>query len=77
MKHKGEEYRQHKINLAITRMAGNDCIKAKGSVTWTDVSGVFHLHPLPEISSSLRSPAAAEKELIERARLWIDNRLKL
>ena len=74
MRNKGKEYRQHRIEWAVRRVPDSDQIKAKGSVSWTDVSGVFHLHPLPEISGHGR--AAAEKELVRHAKFWIDERLK-
>ena len=74
MRNKGEEYRQHRIQWAVTRIPNSDHIKAKGSVSWTDLSGVFHLHPLPETFSQRQ--ASAERELVKHARSWIDNRLK-
>ena len=74
MRTKGEDYRQHRIHWSVVHVPESDCIKAKGSVSWIDFSGVFHLHPLPEISGQRQ--AAAEKELIKHARSWIDNRLK-
>ena len=75
MRYKGEEYRQHSIHWNVTRVPGTDRVKAKGSVSWTDLSGVFHLHPLPDISGRLNSPAAAERELVKHAKHWIDSRL--
>jgi hypothetical protein len=76
MHRKGKEYRQHTIQWAVARVPGSDTFKAKGSVSWTDVSGVFHLHPLSDISGRFNSEAAAERQLVDQARHWIDDRLR-
>jgi hypothetical protein len=75
MDRKGIEYRQHTIQWAVTHIPGDATFKARASVCWTDVSGVFHLHPLSEICGRFNSAAAAERQLIEEARHWIDKRL--
>jgi hypothetical protein len=60
MHRKGIEYRQHTINWAVTREPGSEAFNAKGAISWTDVSGVFHLHPMSEISGRFKSAGAAE-----------------
>jgi hypothetical protein len=76
MQGKGIEYRQHTIHWAVSRIPGSEAFNAKGSISWTDVSGVFHLHPMSDISGRFNSVASAETRLIDQARHWIDERLR-